>query len=113
MSVNRPIARVIDLVAPAGQRLLNVSLEEARRLVLADDARAVLSIEGSFALVAQEGERVCLARSLDRPLRYFLAKQADGPLLVVAERIDAIRACLEELGLGAQFHPSYTRMVPA
>jgi asparagine synthase (glutamine-hydrolysing) len=32
---------------------------------------------------------------------------------VVADRIDAIRAFLENEGLGAQFHPSYTRMVPA
>jgi asparagine synthase (glutamine-hydrolysing) len=31
----------------------------------------------------------------------------------VAERIDAIRAFLEDEGHGAQFHPSYTRMVPA
>jgi asparagine synthase (glutamine-hydrolysing) len=56
---------------------------------------------------------VVLARSLDRPLRYFLAKEPGGPLLVVAERIDAIRTFLEAEGHGDQFHPSYTRMVPA
>jgi asparagine synthase (glutamine-hydrolysing) len=56
---------------------------------------------------------VVLARSLDRPLRYFLAKETSGPLLVVAERIDAIRAFLEQEGYADQFHPSYTRMVPA
>jgi asparagine synthase (glutamine-hydrolysing) len=109
----RPIARVLDLVPPDGQQLLNVDLAEARRRVLAGEPAAVLAIHGSFALVAREGERVCLARSLDRPLRYFLAKEAAGPMLVVAERIDAIRACLEAEGYGAQFHPSYTRMVPA
>jgi len=32
---------------------------------------------------------------------------------VVAERIDAIRRFLEQEGYGDQFHPSYTRMVPA
>lgn len=108
-----PIARVVDLVADEDQRISNLSVAEARRLLLADDPAAVLAIEGSFALTARDGIRVRLARSLDRPLRYFLAKQADGPLLVVADRIDAIKRCLEERGLAGQFHPSYTRMAPA
>jgi asparagine synthase (glutamine-hydrolysing) len=108
--VDRPIARVIDLVAPASQRLWNVDADGARRRLLAG---AALSIEGSFALVAQEGERVCLARSLDRPLRYFLAKDASGPALVVAERIDEIQQALAGEGWSGQFHPTYTRMVPA
>ena len=54
-----------------------------------------------------------LARSLDRPMRYFLAKATDGPVLIVAERIDEIAAELARRGWTAQFHPSYTRMVPA
>ena len=111
--MDRPIARILDLVDPAGQRLRNHSLDEARRRLLADDAAGVLGLEGSFALVAQDGERVCLARSLDRPLRYFLAKDASGPALVVAERIDEIQRALEAEGWGGQFHPTYTRMVPA
>jgi asparagine synthase (glutamine-hydrolysing) len=73
----------------------------------------VLDIDGSFALVAQDGERVELARSLDRPLRYFLAKAVDGPVLIVAERIDEIAAELARHGWESQFHPSYTRMAPA
>jgi asparagine synthase (glutamine-hydrolysing) len=88
-------------------------VEEARRRLLADDPQAVLGLSGSFALVARDGERVRLARSLDRPLRYFLAKQAEGPMLVVAERIDAIAQALAAEGLAEQFHPTYTRMVPA
>jgi hypothetical protein len=43
----------------------------------------------------------------------FLAKKAAGPVLIVADRIDAIHHWLESQGLAAQFHPSYTRMVPA
>jgi asparagine synthase (glutamine-hydrolysing) len=86
---------------------------EARRRILAADADAVLEIDGSFALVAQEGEQVRLARSLDRPMRYFLAKALDGPALIVAERIDEIAAELSRRGWAGQFHPSYTRMVPA
>ncbi len=108
-----PIARVVDLVPDEEQRISNLDLAAARRLLFADDPAAVLAIEGSFALTARDGIRVHLARSLDRPLRYFLAKQADGPLLVVADRIDAIKRCLDELGLAGQFHPSYTRMAPA
>ncbi|MFP3941935.1 MAG: asparagine synthetase B family protein, partial [Thermoanaerobaculia bacterium] len=84
--MERPVARVIDLVPEASQSIVGLSLEEARRRVLQADPEKVLGIPGSFALVARDGERVCLARSLDRPLRYFLAKEADGPMLVVAER---------------------------
>ena len=54
-----------------------------------------------------------MARSLDRPLRYFLAKRQEGPVLIVAARIDTIYNWLKAEGLEAQFHPSYTRMVPA
>ena len=54
-----------------------------------------------------------MARSLDRPMRYFLAKRQEGPVLIVAPRIDAIYHWLKSEGLEAQFHPSYTRMVPA
>jgi asparagine synthase (glutamine-hydrolysing) len=54
-----------------------------------------------------------MARSLDRPMRYFLAKRAEGPALIVADRMDAIYQQLKAEGLAGQFHPSYTRMVPA
>jgi asparagine synthase (glutamine-hydrolysing) len=108
-----PIARVLDLVPAESQSILNLSLEEARTLLLSDPPARALEIEGSFALVARDGERVRMARSLDRPLRYFLAKEANGPMLVVAERIDAIREALEGEGYADQFHPTYTRMAPA
>ena len=114
--MDRPIARVVDLVAEESQAILGMTVDEARRRLLdgtPGPADPVLAIRGSFALVARDGERVCLARSLDRPLRYFLAKEPGGPMLVVAERIDEIRRRLEEEGYGDQFHPSYTRMVPA
>jgi asparagine synthase (glutamine-hydrolysing) len=69
-----PIAQVIDLVDPASQRLWAVDVDEARRRLLRADPSLVLDLDGSFALVARDGQRVCLARSLDRPLRYFLAR---------------------------------------
>jgi asparagine synthase (glutamine-hydrolysing) len=107
------VERVVDLTDPSLNRLLNLSLEEARQRVLAGRPEAVRDIDGSFALVARHGQTVRLARSLDRPLRYFLAKRTEGPALIVADRIDAIYAWLKSEGLEAQFHPSYTRMVPA
>ena len=108
-----PIARVVNLIPPESQRFWSGTEADARQRLLAADPAAVLEIDGSFALVAQDGERVVLTRSLDRPLRYFLAKAADGPVLIVAERIDEIAAELSRRGWAGQFHPTYTRMVPA
>jgi len=108
-----PIARIVTLVPPESQRFWSCTEAEAKQRLLAADPTAPLHIDGSFTLVVQDGERVLLARSLDRPLRYFLAKAADGPVLIVAERIDEIAAELARRGWSAQFHPSYTRMVPA
>lgn len=109
----QPIARVLDLVDPASQELYGASLEDAREILRRGDLAALRELGGSFALTARAGEKVLMARSLDRPLRYFLAKEKAGPMLIVAERIDEIRDRLAELGYLAQFHPSYTRMVPA
>jgi asparagine synthase (glutamine-hydrolysing) len=107
------IERVVDLLDPAANRITNMSVEAARERVHANRPEAVRGIAGSFALLAREGKTVRMARSLDRPMRYFLAKRQEGPALVVADRIDTIRDWLEGEGLDDQFHPSYTRMVPA
>ena len=107
------IERVVDLLDPSLNQIHNLSLEEARRRVLSGQPQAVRAIDGSFALLARDGKTVRMARSLDRPMRYFLAKRAEGPALIVADRIDAIHNQLKSEGLGDQFHPSYTRMVPA
>ena len=113
MNQQLPISRVINLISEESTRRASINEPDARRRMLAGDVAGVLDLEGSFALIAQDGERVVLARSLDRPLRYFLAKAVDGPVLIVAERIDAIAAELTRRGWVGQFHPSYTRMVPA
>jgi asparagine synthase (glutamine-hydrolysing) len=107
------VERVVDLIDPAANQIYNFSTEEARERLRDQPAEAMLQIAGSFALIAQAGKTVKMARSLDRPMRYFLAKRSAGPMLIVASRIDAIHDWLEKEGLGAQFHPSYTRMVPA
>ena len=109
----QPISRVIDLIEPSVNRIVNMDLDEARRRVFSGNAEAVRAIDGSFAIVAAEGTTVRLARSMDRPLRYFLAKRHEGPALYVADRIDTLQSALAEDGLAGQFHPTYTRMVPA
>jgi asparagine synthase (glutamine-hydrolysing) len=111
--MNQYIERVVDLLDPALNEIHNMNVEEARRRVLSGDPQEVREIDGSFALVARAGKTVRLARSMDRPMRYFLAKRAEGPALIVADRIDSIFNQLKRDGLHEQFHPSYTRMVPA
>lgn len=109
----RPISRIVDLLDPALNELCNMEIDEARRRVISGDPAAVRAIEGSFAIVAAEGTTVRMARSMDRPMRYFLAKRHEGPALFVADRIDTLREALGREGLADQFQPAYTRMVPA
>src|SRR5258707_12613188 len=87
-----PIARVVNLIAPESQAFWSGTEADARQRLLAADPAAVLEIDGSFALEAQDGERVVMAPSLDRPLRYFLAKAAGEPVLIAAARIDEMPA---------------------
>ena len=107
------VERVVDLTDPGANQIYNLAVDEARKLLLEMPAEAVREIQGSFALLARAGKTVKMARSLDRPMRYFLAKRQEGPALVVAHRIDTIFDWLKSEGLQGQFHPSYTRMVPA
>ena len=107
------IATVTNLIDPATQRLYDHTPKAAERLLVERGADAMRELGGSFALLGRDGKKVFLARSLDRPMRYFLAKEEQGPMLIVAERIDQIKERLHQLGYSDQFHPSYTRMVPA
>lgn len=107
------VERLVDLIDPNANVLLNMTSEEAVAAVASGDAKRVRAIDGQFAIIQKQGNVVRLARSIGRPMRYFLAKQVAGPCLIVAERMEEIREQLERDGLGDQFHPSYTRMVPA
>ncbi|HCE03825.1 MAG TPA: asparagine synthase, partial [Acidobacteria bacterium] len=111
--MDRPVHRVVNLIEDSDLRILNMSVAAARALLLDPRPDALLDVHGSFALAARDGETVLMARSLDRPMRYFLAKETEGPMLVIGERIDDLKRVLDEHGYGHQFHPSYTRMVPA
>lgn len=107
------VEKLVDLMDPKTNFILNMTLDEAIQRVASGDPGQVRGIDGQFALLHKQGNIVRMARSIGRPMRYFLAKQTDGPLLIVAERIEQIHAFLVEHGLADQFHPSYTRMVPA
>jgi len=118
------IERVVDLTDPKKNVIYNMTVERAREFVAAGDAVGVRGIDGQFALVATtplcpplprggKGGLVRMARSIGRPLRYFIAKRKEGPCLVAADRIDTIHKFLSDEGLADQFHPSYTRMAPA
>lgn len=113
MTSHQYIERLVDLLDPSANQILNMSVDEARAAVGSGDIERVRRIDGHFALLHKDGQVVRMARSIGRPMRYFLAKRVDGPCLVVAERIDEILAFLRDEGLQDQFHPSYTRMVPA
>ena len=107
------INRVVDLTDPEKNVIYNMTFEEAVEVVRTGNAEAVRKIDGQFAIVAVDGKTVRMARSLGRPMRYFIAKRPDGPNLIIAERIDKIYDYLKKEGLDDQFHPTYTRMVPA
>ncbi|HEX5234614.1 MAG TPA: asparagine synthase-related protein [Silvibacterium sp.] len=111
--MNHYVERVVDLIEPDANHIYDLTVEEARTRLLKGQTDAVRGIHGSFALIARQGKTVKMARSLDRPMRYFLAKRQEGPVLIVASRIDSIYEWLKSEGLQQQFHPSYTRMIPA
>ncbi len=111
--LDHPIHDIFDLTSTEYQTLLNATVDEARTAIARGDVHAVRGLAGHFALVAREGELIRMARSLAVPMRYFIVKRRDGPALVVAHRIADIRDWLENNGFLNQFHPSYTRMVPA
>ena len=113
MLEQHPLHQVTDLTQPLRSVIFNMSLEQARQRVADGDPDGIRAIDGQFALVGTRGHIVRLARTLGVPMRYFIAKLVDGPGLVVAHRIDDIQRWLHEHDLSDQFHPSYTRMVPA
>ncbi len=107
------VHRIVNLMDSSKNVLLNMDFEEAERRVASGSAEQVSEIDGQFAICANQGRTVWMARTIGRSMRYFLAKRAEGPCLFVAERMEELRDRLAEEGLDDQFHPSYTRMVPA
>lgn len=110
---NHYVTNVVDLTNPEKNVIYNMTHEEAVNILRSGDVEAVRRIDGQFCLVSIEGKTIRMARSIGRPMRYFIAKQASGPMLVIAERIDVIYDFLKKKRFDDQFHPSYTRMAPA
>lgn len=113
MHDHKYIERFVNLLDDDANILFSHSQDEATEILGSGDAAALRAVDGQFALVHRHGHIVRMARSIGRPMRYFLAKQIEGPALVVAERMEQIFDWLKAEGFEDQFHPSYTRMVPA
>jgi len=110
---NQPVQNFVNLLDYNNNIIFNMTPDEVTEEIISGDEKRVRKIEGQFAIVEKLGQQVFMARSIGRPMRYFLAKQVAGPLLIVAERMDEIYDFLKSKNLHSQFHPSYTRMVPA
>lgn len=110
---NQYVSNVVDLTNPEKNVIYNMTHEEAVEIVRSGNVEAVRKIDGQFSLVSVDGKTIRMARSIGRPVRYFIAKRPEGPNLIIAERIDVIFDYLKKEGLEDQFHPSYTRMAPA
>lgn len=104
---------VVNLIDPRGNVLLNMSAHQAAEAVGSGQTEQIRQIQGQFAICQQAGSTVRMARSIARPMRYYVSRHATGPRLIVAERIDEIYQHLALQGLQEPFHPSLTRMVPA
>jgi asparagine synthase (glutamine-hydrolysing) len=107
------VGNVVDLTNPAKNVIYNMTHEEAVNVLKSGNTEAVRKIDGQFCLVSVDGRTIRMARSIGRPIRYFIAKKAAGPVLIIAERIDVIYDYLKKERLDNQFHPSYSRMAPA
>src|SRR5450631_4335063 len=86
----QPLNDFVSLLDYNNNVIFNMTPQEVTAAVISGDASRVREIEGQFAIVEKVGQQVFMARSIGRPMRYFLAKQVSGPLLIVAERIDEI-----------------------
>jgi asparagine synthase (glutamine-hydrolysing) len=105
--------RVVNRMQPHRNFLLNMTYDDAEERVRSGDANRVAEIQGQFAIASESGRTVRMARSIGRTMRYFLAKKADGPCLYIAETMRELKESLTADGLADQFHPTYTRTVPA
>ena len=106
MPPNTYVERLVNLLDPHRNVFLNGTADDAEAALASGDPARIRAIDGQFALVHKDDTTVRMARSIGRPMRYFLAKRAEGPCLVIAERIDEIQDFLESEGLAGQFHPS-------
>jgi asparagine synthase (glutamine-hydrolysing) len=58
-----PIERLVDLLDPAADIILNMTRDEALARVGSGDPSQVRGIDGHFALVHRDGKQIRMARS--------------------------------------------------
>src|SRR5689334_16721571 len=107
------VDRLVDLSGVRTDAVTDASPADVAHAVARGDVEWLARTDGHFAAVGREGKTVRLARTIGRPLRYFVAKMYHGPFLVVADRMDRMFDWCQEQRIGWQFDPMYTRMVPA
>src|SRR5688572_20168157 len=107
------IDRLADLTGPRARALTGATEEQIIAAVEGGDTTSLAATDGHFAASGRDDRTVRLARTIGFPLRYFVAKMHHGPFLVVSDRIDRIFHWCEQQGIGWQFDPAYTRMIPA
>ena len=70
------VERLVNLLDPSANQILNMSVEQAEAAVQSGEVNRVRQIQGHFALLTKSGQLIRMVRSLGRPMRYFLAKRA-------------------------------------
>ena len=86
-----PVSRVVDLLDPSLNTIVNMDVGGAHGAACSAAIRKPSAPStGRSRSWPSKGSTVRLARSMDRPMRYFLAKRQEGPALYVADRIDTL-----------------------
>ena len=70
------INEVIDLTDQTRNIIFNMTLDEATAIVASGDPAQIATIEGHFAIMARSNHIVRMARSLQLPMRNFIAKDS-------------------------------------
>jgi len=73
-NTTQPVQNFANLLNYDNNIIFNMSPEEVTAAIISGDASRVRNIEGQFAIVEKVGQEVFMARSIGRPMRYFLAK---------------------------------------
>lgn len=106
------VDRPVDMAGPRESGLTGAAFADVVGAILSPNLRRLASTDGHFAAVEREGEVVRLSRSIDLPLRYFVAKRFHSPFLVVVDRIDRLYDNCRTQKIGCQFDSLDIRQRP-
>ena len=94
MPNTKPISRIMDLMDSSKNIIFGMTADAAREIIRRGDVSEIATIDGHFALAARDGITVRMCRTVERIMRYFLAKRHDGQALMISDRIDRIHEWL-------------------